>query len=230
MYEQICSLKFVTTLPKYAGDSEHVVTPRAGALLGEMVEIEFKIAGKLFGMDHDLPVWPWGDRHIGRETDRRRHDEAVVVVGVFADKVDASGGAEDPGSIVEGSLEALNEFVDLHQRVAQFCIFSWKLRRTLRLVDIKIEVMTEARQRNLISAGHVETESARGEIGSRQRPPVEDEPRIPLLDLVDDFRRGHMNLQCAKAFLFTLVGNLRVARLLTLADVGPIEIVFVDLE
>jgi hypothetical protein len=49
----------LTALPKHTGHSKYVVPPRAGALLGEVVEIELKIAGKFFGVDHELPIRPW---------------------------------------------------------------------------------------------------------------------------------------------------------------------------
>src|SRR5579863_10610174 len=56
------------------------------------------------------------------------------------------------------------------------------------LVDIQVEVVTEALERHLISAGEIEAEPARGKISTGLRPSVEDEPGISLLDLVDNFR------------------------------------------
>jgi hypothetical protein len=109
----------MTSLLKHAGDTENVVTPRARGLLGEVVEIEFKLAGKFFGVNHELPVWPWGDRDIGREADGRWHYEAIVVVGVLADQVDAPGCAKDPGVIAEEFLKTLSEFIYLHRRVTR---------------------------------------------------------------------------------------------------------------
>lgn len=38
-------------LPKLAGDTQHVITPCADALFGEMVEIKFEIAGEFLGVD-----------------------------------------------------------------------------------------------------------------------------------------------------------------------------------
>src|SRR5258708_12664450 len=109
MYQQIRSAKFVSGLLKHAGDCEKVVTPRAGALPRQMVEIEFKLAGKFFGADHQFLVWAAGsDRDVSGETDGRRHYEAIVVVGVFADQVDASGSAEYPRVIPEELLKSLS--------------------------------------------------------------------------------------------------------------------------
>jgi hypothetical protein len=39
-----------------------------------------------------------------------RHDEAVVVVGMFAYQVDASGRTEDSRAIAESPFEVLREF------------------------------------------------------------------------------------------------------------------------
>ena len=66
-----------------------------------MVEIEFKIAGELFRVNDEFSVVAHGDCNIGREGNGRGHDESVVVVGVFANQVDAAGGAEDSGVIAE---------------------------------------------------------------------------------------------------------------------------------
>lgn len=90
--------------------------------------------------------------------------------------------------------------------------------------------MAEAGQRNLIAARKIKTELARGEIGSRLRPSVEDNPGVTLLDLVDDFSRRHMDLQGSKTLFVSLVRNLDLARLLTISDVRAIEVVLVNLE
>ena len=42
-----------------------------------------------------------GDCYIGGETDGGGHDEAVIVIGVFADQIDASGSTEDSGATAE---------------------------------------------------------------------------------------------------------------------------------
>ena len=49
------------------------------------------------------------------------------------------------------------------------------------LVEVQVEIVAETRERHLISAGQVKTEPAGGEIGSGQRPTIENEPCIPLL-------------------------------------------------
>src|SRR5271166_4236839 len=89
--------------------------------------------------------------------------------------------------------------------------------------------MTEIRQRNLISAGQVKTESALGKIGSGKRPSVENNPCIPFPDLMDNFGGRHANLKSAITLFIALVRNLNVC-LLAVANVGAIEIVLVDLE
>src|ERR1039458_2277744 len=97
--------------------------------------------------------------------------------------------------------------------------------RRTTLAEIKVEIITEACQRNLITARQVKTELSQREIVPRQRPPVKHHPGFPLLDLVYDFRRRHMNLQGSKALLFPLVRNLCFVRLPAIPDVRPIKIV-----
>jgi hypothetical protein len=55
-----------------------------------MIEIELDLLGVIFGMDYELPIVAWRNRGLGIETDRRGHDEAIVVIGVFADQIDSS--------------------------------------------------------------------------------------------------------------------------------------------
>ncbi len=110
VYKQIRALKFVAALAKHVGNAEHVVAPRSGAGARQVVEIEFKIAGELFRVNDEFSVVAHGDCNIGREGNGGGHDESVVVVGVFANQVDAAGGAEDSGVIAESLLEVLPEF------------------------------------------------------------------------------------------------------------------------
>src|SRR5271169_3908887 len=100
MNEQVRARKLLSLLLKSGGNPQHVVTPCADALFGQMIEIEFEIAGKFFGVDHQLAILPRSNRHIWRESNGRGHDEAVVVVGMFADQVDTARRMEDlrPGS------------------------------------------------------------------------------------------------------------------------------------
>ena len=88
----------------------------------------------------------------------------------------------------------------------------------------------ETRQRYLIATGNVKTEPSGGEIARWQRRTVEHHPRIPLFELVDDFRRRDMNPERSKTLLFALVRSPCIARLLTILNVRPIEVIVVDLE
>ena len=107
MHEQVRAMKFVPTLPKHAGDAEHVVAPGTGALLGQVVKVELEIAGEFFRVDRSAFDRARGDCDIGGESDGGGHDETVVVVGVFADQVDAAGRTEDSGTIAEALLETM---------------------------------------------------------------------------------------------------------------------------
>ena len=117
MYEQVRAPKLVSPLAKHAGNAQYVVAPPADALLGKAVEIKFEIAGELFGMDDQVAIGPRGDGYIRREAKGGRHDEAVVVVGVFADQIDASGGTKDSGASTEELLEMLSEFACLYRHL-----------------------------------------------------------------------------------------------------------------
>jgi hypothetical protein len=65
-------------------------------------------------VNNKFAVWSRGDRHIGRESQGGRHDEAVVVVGVFANEVYTAWCAEYPGPLIESLLELLAEFTPIH--------------------------------------------------------------------------------------------------------------------
>src|SRR5579872_2484936 len=95
MHEQVRARKLEPAFPKNRSDPDHIVTPSADAAFGQMIEIEFELAGKFFGVNREPAILPRSNRHISRESNGRGHHEAVVVVGVFADQVDAAGCAED---------------------------------------------------------------------------------------------------------------------------------------
>ena len=57
-------------------------------------------------MDAQLAVGARRRRHPGRQLQRRRHDEAVVVIGVLADQIDAARRAIEPRRAAEFPLEA----------------------------------------------------------------------------------------------------------------------------
>ena len=112
-------MKLMAPLPKDAGNSQHVVTPCAGPLLGQVVKIELEITGEFFRVDYKLPIRPRRNGHIRGEANGGRHDEAVVVIGVFSDQVDASGRAEDSRRNAEKFFEVLLETAYLPRRHAR---------------------------------------------------------------------------------------------------------------
>src|SRR5215470_4427251 len=56
-------------------------------------QIELDAFGEILGIDRELAVIARRKGDPGRKADRGGHDEAVIVVGVLADQVDASWGA-----------------------------------------------------------------------------------------------------------------------------------------
>jgi hypothetical protein len=61
-----------------------------------MIEIELDPLGVILGIDHELPVMAWRKQGLRIETDRCRHDEPIVVIGVFTDQIDSSRRLVDP--------------------------------------------------------------------------------------------------------------------------------------
>jgi hypothetical protein len=62
VHQQVRCLQFETAPQKDAGDAKHIVTPTAGAALGQVVEIKLEIAREFLGVDHELAVRSCGDR------------------------------------------------------------------------------------------------------------------------------------------------------------------------
>src|SRR6266545_2887918 len=67
--------------------------PRSRAVSIDPGKIELDAFGEILGIDRELAVIARRQGDPGRKADRGGHDEAVIVVGVLADQVDASGGA-----------------------------------------------------------------------------------------------------------------------------------------
>ena len=115
MHEQVRSAKLVSRLSKDRGYPQHVITPGSDALFGQVIEIEFKIAWKFFGVNHQFVVRARRNRHISREANGRGHHVAVVVVGVIADQINAAGRAENPGLSSEYRFEESVEIDFVHR-------------------------------------------------------------------------------------------------------------------
>ena len=84
-----------------------VVGPVVAAARRRRVEIEFARLVHDHRIDGETPVGPGRSGGEGGELERRRHDEAVVVVGVFADEVDPAGRAADLRHAAEAEAELL---------------------------------------------------------------------------------------------------------------------------
>src|ERR1700733_15893346 len=90
--------------------------------------------------------------------------------------------------------------------------------------------MAETGERDLIAAGKIKSQLAGGEICAGFGPAVEHNPRVPLLDLVNDFGGAYANLHGAEAFLFALVWKLQIVGFFAVTNYRAIEIVVVDLK
>ena len=109
MHQQIRPGKAIASVLKNAGDADDIVTPLAGAALGQAIQVEFEMLGKLLGMNQQFSIGPFRDGYAGGKVDGGGHHEAVVIVSVFADKIDAARRAEDPWALLEQFFEELNE-------------------------------------------------------------------------------------------------------------------------
>ena len=56
MYKHVGSSKLVPRDEKDTGDTEHVIAPCSGSLLGQVVEIKLEVAGKFFGANHEFTI------------------------------------------------------------------------------------------------------------------------------------------------------------------------------
>ena len=84
-----------TALFQHHGDAEHIVRPFVPAAGRRRVEVELARLVHDHRIDPEPPVGPRRGGDEGGEFERRRHDEAVVVVGVLADQVDPPRRAAD---------------------------------------------------------------------------------------------------------------------------------------
>src|SRR5271154_1972957 len=76
-------------------DPEDVVRPVAGWAWRRRIEVELARLVHDHGIDSEAPVGPLRGRGQRGEFERRRHDEAIVVVGMLADQIDAAWRATD---------------------------------------------------------------------------------------------------------------------------------------
>ena len=88
--------------------AEDVIAPVLPRRRVRFVEIELERLVHQERADPEFPVRPRRDRGDGRQLQRRREDEAVIVVGVLADDIDAARGpielrlpAEDPAELLD---------------------------------------------------------------------------------------------------------------------------------
>src|SRR5689334_6949454 len=75
-------------------DTDRVVAPVMFRGAARLVEIKLDLVVEAIRFDLQLAIVARPDRGEDGEVDGRRHDEAVVVIGVFADQIDAPGRAK----------------------------------------------------------------------------------------------------------------------------------------
>src|SRR6266478_6937712 len=71
-------------------DALHVVNPLVPGSWIAVVQVDLGALGEILGMHQQLPIIARGDGNPHIEFNRDRHNEALVVVGMFANQIDAS--------------------------------------------------------------------------------------------------------------------------------------------
>ena len=87
----------VTLAGENGGDAERVVAPVIAGLGGQGGSIEGLFFLIVFGVEHDFAIGAGRDAGQGGEVNGHRHDEALGVIGVLTDEVDASRSYKDSG-------------------------------------------------------------------------------------------------------------------------------------
>src|SRR5262245_18201892 len=90
-------------------------------------QIELYAFGEIFGIDRELAVIARRQGDPGRKADRGWHDKTVIVVGVFADQVDAPGGAINARVTAIRPHEFLFQINRSFRRAYFSCFFSFSL-------------------------------------------------------------------------------------------------------
>src|SRR5262245_2416013 len=92
-------------------------------------KIELDAFGEILGIDRELAVIARRQGDPGRKADRGGHDESVIVVGVLADQVDASGGAIYARVTAIRASEFPFQINRLIRRAYFSCFFSFSLHK-----------------------------------------------------------------------------------------------------
>src|SRR5215471_9668418 len=104
--------------------------PRAASI--DPGQIELDAFGEILGIDRELAVVARRQGDPGRKADRGGHDEAVIVVGVLADQVDASWGAINARVTAIRAAEFLFQINRLIRRAYFPCFFANSLHTNSR--------------------------------------------------------------------------------------------------
>ena len=105
--DEIGAAEAPPALLQHHGDAEHIVRPLVPAARRRGVEVERARLVHDHRIDAEPPVRPRRGGDEGGEFERRRHDEAVVVVGVLADQVHPPRRAADFRHAAEAAAEFL---------------------------------------------------------------------------------------------------------------------------
>ena len=89
--KQVCTAEMVSSLLQGGGDAMDEVAPVLARRTGESVERQRTFLVRMFGVNLDDAIGTFSGGDPGVKADRHRHGEAVVVIGVLADQINATG-------------------------------------------------------------------------------------------------------------------------------------------
>lgn len=105
----IGSLEFEAIGFQFHGDASEVITPVVLERGAWIIEIHDDGFPKVVGVGMEEAIGAWGEGGMDREMDGGGEDEAVVVIGMFADEVDTTWGAgEEGGWAMVGMVEGVD--------------------------------------------------------------------------------------------------------------------------
>ncbi len=156
--DEIGAAQSPSALLQHERDAEDIVGPVASRDRGRGIKIELARLVHDHRVDPEPPVGPRRRRGQGGEFERRRHDEAIVIVGMLADQIDAAGRAAD-------RWHAAKAVGELHRQVTRLnAHFNSSHRRTGRPAGAPVK-------RDRLAASVIGERSRRigGGIGSAHR-------------------------------------------------------------
>ena len=118
--KEVCAAKMLPCRRERPGNAYRVVAPMALGCGGKTFQVGFNSFPEILGMDDQFLVAARGGSDPARKFNRGGKNEAVVVVSVLPDKVDAAGRAIDGGRSSEARAKVFLKLSRIYQRSYYF--------------------------------------------------------------------------------------------------------------